>query len=246
MIPVYQNKDFLFIFKPHGIPSTLGKNESFLQKLTDLDKISISWQDLSNFNFIQKYFKYTNLIACQDPVMVIQNQLSIFDIDQEYWLLNRLDNDTSGFLYFAPDIQFYNKYKSIQSSNKIEKFYIAKVCGQPSMINQNQFYLISYPIVHHKNKIDRMVCIKSDKDKLKGRSKEHIVQTSCLLLDYNPQTDTSTLLIKINKWIRHQIRVHLASIGHPIIWDPIYWFQTDNISPNQQILQLFSIWAQIV
>jgi 23S rRNA-/tRNA-specific pseudouridylate synthase len=36
------------------------------------------------------------------------------------------------------------------------------------------------------------------------------------------------LKVNIKTWRTHQIRVHLSSIGFPIIWDKIYWNETIN------------------
>jgi 23S rRNA-/tRNA-specific pseudouridylate synthase len=57
----------------------------------------------------------------------IKNQKSNFTKEQEYGLLNRLDNATSGFLYFAKNKDFYDKFKKLQKEEKIEKVYYAKV-----------------------------------------------------------------------------------------------------------------------
>jgi tRNA pseudouridine32 synthase/23S rRNA pseudouridine746 synthase/23S rRNA pseudouridine1911/1915/1917 synthase len=35
-------------------------------------------------------------------------------------------------------------------------------------------------------------------------------------------TGVSTLLVGIYKGVRHQIRVHLAWIGYPVMGDPLY------------------------
>ena len=42
------------------------------------------------------------------------------------------------------------------------------------------------------------------------------------LLFYQPQTDTSLLKIRLETGRTHQIRVHLAYIGHPILGDTVY------------------------
>jgi 23S rRNA pseudouridine1911/1915/1917 synthase len=75
---------------------------------------------------------------------------------------------------------------------------------------------------------------------LKGRWKEHQVTTQIEVIRYDPQKDISTLLVMISKGIRHQIRVHLASQGHPIIWDMLY-----GKKENEGYLHLRSIGFQI-
>ena len=39
---------------------------------------------------------------------------------------------------------------------------------------------------------------------------------------YIQSTDTTIVAIEITKGVRHQIRCHLGSIGHPVLHDPLY------------------------
>jgi len=78
------------------------------------------------------------------------------------------------------------------------------------------------PIMHHKHKQDRMIFIRSPKDELKGRSKVHHSSTIVKVLHTNKSTNISTLLVGIYKGVRHQIRVHLAGIGYPVLGDTLY------------------------
>jgi 23S rRNA-/tRNA-specific pseudouridylate synthase len=46
----------------------------------------------------------------------------------------------------------------------------------------------------------------------------------------------SVLKINIKTWRTHQIRVHLSSIGFPIIWDKVYWNKT---AKNKKMLSFW-------
>jgi 23S rRNA-/tRNA-specific pseudouridylate synthase len=59
-------------------------------------------------------------------------------------------------------------------------------------------------------------------------------------LYYNKNTNTTTLLVKISKWVRHQIRAHLSSIWFPIVGEKIYIKKSWS-----EKLQLFCIWMNI-
>ena len=189
---VIQTNDFYFLRKPHKIPSSFGKQKSILDML---EKGELD----RNFT---------------------QNQLK-FSKEQEYWLLNRLDNDTAGFLYFAKTPEIYHNFKRLQKENKIQKIYYAQCENKPFKTQ------ITYPIMH-KNK-SKMVVIKSNKDIKKWRGKQHFVTTQV-----EPLKDNWAKII-ITKWIRHQIRAHLSSINCPIKNDPLYW---NNVEGN---LQLYSV-----
>jgi 23S rRNA-/tRNA-specific pseudouridylate synthase len=84
--------------------------------------------------------------------------------------------------------------------------------------------------------LEKMIAIKDAKDVKKGRWKEHKVETFVELLEYDKKFNISTLLVKIHKGIRHQIRVHLASIDFPIIGDPLY-----GESAKDEVLHLRSV-----
>jgi 23S rRNA-/tRNA-specific pseudouridylate synthase len=77
--------------------------------------------------------------------------------------------------------------------------------------------LVSYPIMHHAQDPERMVAIKTEKDWNKGRSRESHVETLFVPLSYDKQTNRTLCYVIIHQGVRHQIRVHAASIGYPIV-----------------------------
>ncbi|MBP6085632.1 hypothetical protein KA478_00145 [Patescibacteria group bacterium] len=44
--------------------------------------------------------------------------------------MNRLDNDTAGYLYFAKDKKIFDAYKTQQDAHQIYKLYLCDVQGQ--------------------------------------------------------------------------------------------------------------------
>lgn len=207
----YEDRYFYYFRKPCGIPSTYGNQKCFLDYLNESDDKTIK------------------------SIMAWQREF--FSEQDEYGLVNRLDNDTTWLLYMAKTPLFKQKFKQLQSEWKVKKYYVADVYGE--MKNNEQ--KISYPITHHKFSSDRMVVFfdtkqtgKIDQKKLKN------VQTDVKLLYYDPEKNISTLLVKISKWARHQIRAHLSSIWYPIVWEKIYIKH-----PSKENLHLYSIWLQI-
>ena len=81
-------------------------------------------------------------------------------MNQELGLLNRLDNETAGFLYFAKNQEVFDKYKNVQAEGQVSKQYIAQIYGVP----KDKEFEIDTPIMHHKYKEDRMILVRSDKD----------------------------------------------------------------------------------
>jgi 23S rRNA-/tRNA-specific pseudouridylate synthase len=224
---IYQNDNFLLIWKPAGIPSTFGKEESFLDYMKKKSESPFTLTPLSELlpaelvsfaegfleeglksNKIEQNRKKWGTIKTQEQLnQTIRHQVDIFGQGQEYGLLNRLDNETAGFLYFAKSQQSYTHFKSLQKSGKINKYYLAQTYGK--FEGQHTERRIKFPIKHLS--ATKMIAIKNPRDQLKGRGKQHQVITQVELLQYDKKNDISTLLVTITKGIRHQIRVHLAS-----------------------------------
>ena len=76
----------------------------------------------------------------------------------------------------------------------------------------------------------------------KWKWKIHDVETEICDFQYNEKENRSIAVIKIHKWIRHQIRVHLSSIWYPICWDDIY---CKSKKSDFDKLQLFSVWMEV-
>jgi len=207
----YEDKYFYYFRKPCGIPSTYGKEKCFLDYLIQSDD--------------------------KDIKAIVESQKEYFWEQEEYGLVNRLDNDTTGLLYLAKTPLFKERYKQAQKDWKIEKYYIADVYGK---FPENE-KIISYPITHHKFSTDRMVVFSDTKQTGKIDTKRiQNAKTFVQFLYYDEKENTSTLLVTISKWVRHQIRAHLSSIWFPIVWEKIY-IKT----PSKEDLHLYSIWVKI-
>lgn len=209
----YQDKCFYYFRKPASVASSRWKSVSFLDLMCN-----------ENLN--------------SDIYDIVQSQLEFFGKEKELWLLNRLDWPTTWLLYFAKNLRVYNKFRELQKEWKVEKFYMAEVYWNiQNWVNEN-WKLIKYPIMHHRYNNDRMVVIHLDEDKAKWKWNIHKVETEICEVEYNEKNNLSTIVIKIHKWIRHQIRAHLSSIWYPICGDKIYCK-----SKNQKFdkLQLFSV-----
>lgn len=206
-ISIYEDNLHFYIRKQDWIPTTFWKEKCFLEYLFSTENIK----------------KYENLKTLKNN----------FTQKQEFWLLNRLDNDTSWILYFAKNISIYEKFKQLQKNSLINKVYIADVIWK----FEEWLSKINFPIMHKKWSNKKMICIKSNNQIKHWKWKMHYVETNIEFLYYDNSKNISTLKIVINKWIRHQIRAHLSSIWFPIIWDSLY-----NKNTTCKKLHLFSIW----
>lgn len=65
-----------------------------------------------------------------------------------------------------------------------------------------------------------VVALESNLHKIKG--KIHQQKTFIQEFEYDAERNISTALVTIKKGIRHQIRVHFAAIGYPLVGDLLY------------------------
>jgi len=133
--------------------------------------------------------------------------------ENEGGLLNRLDNDTGGLILFAKNSRAFKYYSKIMNIEKIEKIYTAVVDGIP----QKKQGIINIAIAHHPKKKKKMVVVQ---DGVNYRSSPRNAVTRWKILQ--TKNKKSVLEITIKKGARHQIRVHLAFIGCPILGDKLY------------------------
>ncbi len=127
-------------------------------------------------------------------------------IKKKIRFVNRLDMDTTGILIVAKN-PFAHQQMALQfESNGVEKKYQAIVSGV--MVKDEEF--IDSPIGREEDKSIRKTVSEDGQDAL---TKYKVIEK------YN---NASFLDVQIFTGRSHQIRVHLESIGHPIIGDTLY------------------------
>lgn len=125
-------------------------------------------------------------------------------------IVHRLDRDTSGLMVIAKTDEAYEGMVKQFQARTIEKRYTAIIIGKPV----KEHAVINRPIARHKKYRQKMAI---DDD---GR--EAITEYTISRI-WHTQVSTFTMLdIRIHTGRTHQIRVHLSSIGNPVIGDQIY------------------------
>jgi len=128
-------------------------------------------------------------------------------------LVHRLDNGTSGALLIARNRGTFDKLRDAIRAGRIVRRYEALVAG--SLERKTE---IDTPIAHHAKNARKMIVgdPSSANPKRAGRAASTVVEPIRRVGDF------TLLSIAPKTGSRHQIRVHLASIGHPIVGDVLY------------------------
>ncbi|MCL5666931.1 MAG: RluA family pseudouridine synthase [Patescibacteria group bacterium] len=153
-------------------------------------------------------------------------------------IVHRLDKDTSGVMLVAKTQEMYEYLKNAFAERKIKKEYIALVLGHV----EKPHGFIDVPI--GKSKTDfRKQTTENPQDPKEALTEYRVLEylnaggVIASASDLSPEAsakgerdDTkrsgvdeyTLLLVKLHTGRTHQIRVHLASLGHPLMGDSLY------------------------
>lgn len=127
-------------------------------------------------------------------------------ISKNATLIHRLDKDTSGVLLIAKTEKSKTKYSKLFQDRKVKKTYYALVRGIPRSTKGR----IDAPVKRGVKNRKTMAISTQGKNAISTFEVIEVFK-NCTLLKVNIETGRT-----------HQIRVHLASIGHPIVGDITY------------------------
>lgn len=120
-------------------------------------------------------------------------------------IVHRIDRDTSGLLAVAKNNKAHISLASQLEDHTLSRVYYTVVCG-----HLNETGTVDAPIGRHPVDRKRMAVIKDGR-----RAVTHYEA----LEEYSQYTFAK---MRLETGRTHQIRVHMAHIGHPIIGDPVY------------------------
>ena len=135
-------------------------------------------------------------------------------------IVHRIDKDTSGALVVAKNDNAHNSLAAQLKDHSMTRSYIALVEG---IIKSNEG-TIDEPIGRHPKDRIKMAIVESGK---KAVTHFKVLERfeSNTLVECNLETGRT-----------HQIRVHMAKIGHPLVGDLIYGFKKQKFNLKGQVL----------
>ncbi len=123
-------------------------------------------------------------------------------------IVHRLDKDTSGLMIVAKREDAHAMLSRQLAERRIKRGYTGLVWGCPAEPSGT----VDAPIGRHPRHRQRMAVVEADRGR---RAVTHFRVGSVM-------EDGTLLFLDLETGRTHQIRVHLAHLGHPIIGDPVY------------------------
>ena len=140
-------------------------------------------------------------------------------------LLHRLDTETSGLVVVARTAEAFDALRKASRDGLIHKRYLALVEGK--VVSEGR---VDYPLVPHRKDPKRVESV-TPNVRLRAGTKTNEAHTrykpSRALRGPEPADggtapEFTLLEVEVETAFRHQVRVHLATIGHPLLGDTLY------------------------
>lgn len=123
-------------------------------------------------------------------------------------IVHRIDKDTSGLLLVAKTDVAHEGLAKQFAAHSIERRYLAIVDGVPKVAQGT----IDAPLARSANNRKKIAVVEQHRGK---RAITHWKRVESL-------NDAALIECRLETGRTHQVRVHLASIGHPLLGDPVY------------------------
>jgi 23S rRNA pseudouridine1911/1915/1917 synthase len=147
-------------------------------------------------------------------------------------IVHRLDKDTSGVMVIAKSDRSHQGLVELFKTRQVKKVYHALVVGRP----ETQKGCVSQAIGRHRSNRKKMAVLQQGgRDAVSCWSVLEELATHLTYIEVRPETGRT-----------HQIRVHMAYLGHPVAGDALYGNKLqkqmcDKFSIKRQCLHAYSL-----
>lgn len=138
-------------------------------------------------------------------------------------IVHRLDKGTSGLMLVARTDEAYERLVAMLAARQVERGYRTLVWGTPDSATG----LIDAPIGRSARDRTRMAVTVGGRP---ARTRYEVVRT------YHQPVEVTDLACRLETGRTHQIRVHLASIGHRVVGDARYGGQRQSLPMDRPFL----------
>lgn len=135
-------------------------------------------------------------------------------------IVHRIDKDTSGILVVAKNDNAHNKLAAQLKDHSMTREYYALVNG----VLKEDEGTINKPLGRNPNDRIKIAVVKDGKEAI----------THFKVLERFK--DYTLIKCKLETGRTHQIRVHMAYIGHPLVGDPVYGYKKQSFNLDGQLL----------
>jgi 23S rRNA pseudouridine1911/1915/1917 synthase len=135
-------------------------------------------------------------------------------------IVHRLDKDTSGLILVAKSETTHAALQRLFKRRQVEKSYLALVEGHPDPRQG----LIDAPVGRDKRNRKRMAIVRSGREARTAYRVSELFDAHSLV-ELQPETGRT-----------HQIRVHLAWLGYPVVGDRVYGYRKQRLLKHRQFL----------
>jgi tRNA pseudouridine32 synthase/23S rRNA pseudouridine746 synthase len=148
-------------------------------------------------------------------------------------LAHRLDRDTSGLILVARDAETHRRLSKAFAERRVRKTYLGRVRGMPL----DRGGLIDQPLARLSSRPPRYGVVPVAQGGRPALTRwRRLALGDPLPAAVAPAS--STLLLQPLSGRSHQLRVHLAWLGHPLVGDPLYGEPREAHAPAPGRLQL--------
>lgn len=133
-------------------------------------------------------------------------------------IVHRLDKDTSGLLVVAKNQKTFGFLKNEWQSGRVAKKYLALVWGHP----KSESGKIESELARSPKEFRKRMVVRPEKNRDNKITGKLAITEYKISPKDGPWKNFSLVEVITKTGRMHQIRVHLASIGHPVVGDKVY------------------------
>lgn len=143
-------------------------------------------------------------------------------VEKRVGIVHRLDKDTSGLIVIAKNDAARLKLQAQFQSRSVSKVYLALLEKMPATLSGR----VEAPIARDPKQRKRMAVMRGGKPAI----------TDYQVIDHQFIGEQALVRVTLHTGRTHQIRVHMAFLGCPIVGDSVYGYRKQRIKLKRQFL----------